>query len=216
MGMLFTNLLFSQGQIVAFWEPQVALNYKVTSTYSHNFSVVNRNYVYESHEVKLRTRHFEIAHFSTLKVRDNQSLSLGTMYRFRNIFEEEKNNELRLTEQYNLTHGSYRFRFGHRIRSEQRLANDLFIQRFRYRFTLDLPLQGEKLDIGESFLVGSTESVLSVSSNRPSYDQRVSLAIGMLLKDKVTFQTGFEYRVEDYTHENNNVLFLNSSLVFSL
>ncbi|MFT5942949.1 MAG: hypothetical protein ACI9AV_002052 [Sediminicola sp.] len=218
MGLLFTNgILFCQGQMVSFWEPQVSLNYKVTSTYSHNFSIVNRNYVYETNKLQLRTRHFELAHFSTLKTRDNQSWSLGIMYRFRNIFEEERNNELRLTQQYNITHRAYRIRFGHRFRSEQRLGNEYLIQRFRYRFAMDLPLEGDKLDIGESFLVGSTESVLSMSSSdRPSYDQRISLAVGWLLKDRVTFQTGIEYRIEDYTQESNNLFFLNSSLVFSL
>lgn len=218
MGLLFTNgILFCQGQMVSFWEPQVSLNYKVTSTYSHNFSVVNRNYVYESNTLQLRTRHLELAHFSTLKIRDNQSWSLGVMYRFRNIFEEERNNELRFTEQYNITHGAYRIRFGHRLRLEQRFGNERLIHRFRYRFAMDIPLEGDKLDIGESFLVGSTESVLSISnSDRPSYDQRLSLAIGWLLIDRVTFQTGVEYRIEDYTLESNNLLFLNSSLVFSL
>lgn len=104
----------------------------------------------------------DLAHFSKLKIRDNQSIALGLQYRFRQNFENGEN-ELRLTQQYNITNKPNAVRFGHRLRTEQRITNSLTTHRFRYRFALDFPLVGEKLDTGEPYFVGSFENLLSVA-----------------------------------------------------
>lgn len=210
-------MLSGQNNLTAYLQPQIALNYDVRQGYSHNFSLEQRNYVYDDNDLQLKTRQLDVAHFSNLKIRDNQSLAFGILYRFRENFEPDRNNELRLTQQYNITFKPRIARFGHRFRSEQRITSTLTTHRFRYRFAIDLPLNGEQLDVGEAYLVGSTESLLSVARGQgPEYDQRITGTIGWLLNEKTKLQFGLEYRAENYVQETENVLFLHVNLIFSL
>lgn len=219
---LFTLLLsiaplWSQKNLTAYWQPQAAVNYKVTGSYSHNFSLANRNYIFDNEEFLLKGRQLDLAHFSNLKIRDNQSIALGIQYRFRNNF-EDKENELRITQQYNITKKPNAIRYGHRVRAEQRITKSITTHRFRYRFAVDFPLIGEKLDLGEPYFVGSLENLLSVAKgNSPEYDTRLSGQIGWQLHSDVKFQMGVEYRLEDYSSSlPQNILFLSTSMQLSL
>jgi len=208
---------FAQDDFTTYVQPQIALNYPVVSNYSHNFAVQQRNYLYDDSQLDWRARQLDVVHFSKLKTSVNTSVAFGIQYRFRKNFEPDKNNELRLTQQFNKTFKPYLIRFGHRFRSEQRITNALTTYRFRYRFALDTPLNGEQLDIGEGYFTASLESLLSVARNNvPQYDQRFSAQVGWLLYENVKLQTGVEYRFEDYTHATQNILFFLTSLVFSL
>lgn len=217
---LYTLLCFefltAQDDFTAYLQPQIALNYEVSAFYSHNFSLENRNYLIEAGESQFQVRHLHFAHFSNLKIKDNQSLALGVQYRFRKNF-DGGSNELRLTQQYNFTKQPFVVRFGHRFRSEQRITRKLTIHRFRYRFSLDFPLQGERLDIGEPYLVSNLETLLSVAkSNTPTYDQRFTVNLGWLLNEKTKLQIGTEYRFENFGQATENVLFFLTALNLSL
>lgn len=207
---------YAQENFTSYFQPQVALNYKVSPFYTHNFSIENRNYVIEDGTTQFQVRHLHFAHFSNLKIKENQSIALGIQYRFRQAF-DNGSNEFRLTQQYNITNRPFTVRFGHRFRAEQRITESFTIHRFRYRFSLDFPLQGERLDIGEAYLVGNLETLLSLARlNDPEYDQRFTLNIGWLLNKEVKFQTGLEYRFEDFTKQTENLLFFLGTLNFSL
>ncbi len=214
--LLNASLGFSQENFTAFWQPSVAVNYDLTSTYSHNFSVQNRNFIYEDETATLNTRQVDVVHFSNLRIRENQSIALGILYRFRDVF-ENSSNELRLTQQYNIQNRPLSVRYGHRLRSEQRISTIRTVHRFRYRFSLDFPLKGEKLDIGEPYLVGNLENLLSVAKSlKPQYDLRLTAHIGWKLSQKTKVQIGSEYRFEDYGQNLENVFFILTNLNFSL
>tara|TARA_R110002051_G_scaffold234092_2_gene295713 strand:+ start:1980 stop:2663 length:684 start_codon:yes stop_codon:yes gene_type:complete len=217
-GFFFTGFFsLAQENFTGYLEPSVAINYKVKENYSHNFAFTNRTYFFNNETYQLKVRQIDIAHFSDLKIKPNQSIAFGVQYRFRDNFEPDRENELRLTQQYNRTFKSRNIRFGHRLRSEQRIQALLTTHRFRYRFALDFPLQGEKLDIGETYLIGATESLLSVAkSTGPSFDQRITTTIGYFLSAPIKIQAGIEYRLENYNEETEKVLFVTSSLIFAL
>jgi hypothetical protein len=206
-----------QDSFITYIQPQVALNYKVLPYYSHNFTVSSRNFLYRNQEVRLEGRNLDLTHFSTLKSGLNTSLGAGLMYRFRRGIDSNGEDEFRLTQQLNITSSPLIIRYGHRWRTEQRIFPELTIHRFRYRFTLDFPLEGEKVDVHEAYLILNTEVLLSVASERePQYDQRFSTAVGWLLQSDIQVQAGVEYRLENFTATTRPVLFLNSSLIFSL
>jgi len=214
---LWLQTMSGQENFTGYFQPQIAVNYKVSGLYSHNFSVLSRNYIYDNEELLFKGRQLDITHFSNLKIRDNQSIALGIKYRFRNNF-EDRENELRFTQQYNITHKPYTVRFGHRVRAQQRITNSLTVHRFRYRFAMDFPLTGEKLDLGEPYFVGSLENLLSVAKNyAPQYDVRLSGQVGWQISQTIKFQTGIEYRMENYTsNQPQNILFLLTSAQLSL
>lgn len=214
---LFCFPLWSQEKFTGYLEPSIALNYKVATNYSHNFSIANRSYFFNENNYQFKARQIDVAHFSELKINTTQSIAFGIQYRFRDTFEPGKENELRLTQQYNNTFKSRSIRFGNRFRSEQRIQPSITTHRFRYRFAADLPLEGEKLDVGETYLVASTESLLSVAkATKPSYDQRFTTNIGYFLSEKTKIQVGIEYRLENYNQETEQVFFISSSLILAL
>lgn len=211
------SCIYSQDNLTAYLQPQFAINYSVATGYSHNFSLSQRSYVYREEAFELSARQLDIAHFSKWKVRDDQSLAFGIQYRFREVFEETKDNELRLTQQYNHTFKTSAIRYGHRLRSEQRIGPQRTLHRFRYRFAIDFALQGEKIDLGEPYLILSTEGLLSVANTlEPQYDQRFTGNLGVLVSKKTKIQLGLEYRTENYTRKTESVFLLLSSLVLSL
>lgn len=215
--LLYLPCVNAQKKFTGYIAPQFSLNYKVSTFYSHNFLIGQRSYFYKNDALGISARQVDIAHFSNLKIKANQSIALGIQYRFRAPFEKEEENELRITEQYNYTFKPKTIRFGHRARLEQRIRPSLTTHRLRYRFAADMPLQGEVLDLGEAYFIASIESLCSVASTKKaSYDQRFSLQIGTLLYQELKLQAGIEYRMEDYTEALQHVFFLNSALILSL
>jgi hypothetical protein len=213
---LIGQSLCSQENLTAYWQPSFAVNYKVTEIYAHNFSVQNRNYVFNDEEGQLSIRQLDFTHFSNIQLQDNQSMAFGILYRFRETFDGGAN-ELRLTQQYNITSKPLVVRYGQRFRAEQRITSVRTTHRFRYRFSLDFPLQGEKLDVGEPYLVANAESLLSVASERqPQYDARITFNLGWKLSDRSKFQIGMEYRTEGFSQNLQHVLFLLSTVNISL
>ena len=206
----------TQENLTAYWQPSLAINYGVTETYSHNFSLQNRNYVFDDEALQLSVRQLDLVHFSNLQLQDNQSIAFGILYRFREAF-DHGTNELRLTQQYNITSKPFVVRYGQRWRTEQRITRARTTHRFRYRFSLDFPLQGEKLDVGEPYFVGNAESLLSIANGTlPQYDARLTLNLGWRVSDTSKFQFGVEYRTEDFSQDLQHVLFFLSTFNVSL
>ncbi len=207
----------AQDSYTAYWQPQIGINYSVSPRYSQNFALVNRNFIYEGNDLELKGRHLDLSHFSTLTIGLEQNLGLGVLYRFRKSFDPDDDNELRFMQQFNISVRPSVIRFGHRFLSEQRILPSSTTQRFRYRFTMDFPLEGQNADVGEWYLILNTESLLSVAKDQgPQYDQRFMLTLGYLLTEQLRFLTGFEYRFNDYLEKTQNVGFLMTTLVISL
>ena len=208
--------VMAQENFTAYWQPSIALNYMVSETYSHNFSLQNRNYIIDNEATQLNVRQLDLVHYSSLKLQDNQSIALGILYRLRETFDGGAN-EFRLTQQYNITSKPFVIRYGHRIRAEQRISPVRVTHRFRYRFTIDFPLQGEKLDVGEPYLVSNLESLLSVvTEKKPQYDVRFTVHLGWKLSNRTKLQFGTEYRTEDFAQDLQHVLFFLSTLNVTL
>jgi len=217
LAFLCCHLLEAQENFIGLFQPKITINYKVSENYKHNFSIAQRNYFFRNEVFEVSTRQIDLVHFSNLKIEDNQSIALGIQYRFRENFESNKLNELRFTQQFNITSKPRNVRFGHRLRAQQRITPDLTVHRFRYRFSIDFPLQGEQLDVGESYFVTSTEILLSVAKSKlPQYDQPVAVNIGWLVAPKTKFQAGLQYRIEDYTHQTRFEFFLHTNLILAL
>ena len=213
---LFFTKGFSQEDFESLGETSFALNHSVSDNYRVNFSARNRYFLYKDSEFTFNNRQIDIVHFSTYNIAYNKSLSLGVQYRFREGF-DGGSNELRFTQQYNYTKKRLALRFGHRFRFEQRILEHLTILRSRYRFALDFPLNGEKLDVGERYLVTTTEALLSVSKyTTPEIDYRITAQIGWLVDESLKLQTGLEYRFEAFNINTEQRLFILTSVILKL
>lgn len=214
---VFVNLhLFSQDNFEGLGETGFSLNYKVDNSYKVNFSIRSRYYLYQDDNFNFENRQLDFIHFSTLNLDYNHSLSVGILYRLRASI-DGGSNELRLTQQFNYTKKNQGFRFGHRLRFEQRNLDELTILRSRYRFALDFPLNGEKLDVGESYVVTSMEALLSKSKKmKPELDHRTTTQLGWLLSERLKFQLGLEYRFEAFNIDTQHKLFVLTSFILKV
>ncbi|MHA7842159.1 MAG: DUF2490 domain-containing protein [Winogradskyella sp.] len=210
------NMLFSQSDFEGLGESSFAINTDVNSTYKINFAVRSRYFLYQNADFNFENRQLDFVHFSTLNLDYNHSVSLGVQYRIRESI-DGGSNELRLTQQFNFTKKREALRFGHRVRFEQRLLEGFTILRSRYRFALDFPLNGEKLDIGEAYLVSSMEALISHSKRlKPELDHRTTSLIGWLISESLKLQLGLEYRFEAFNLNTEHRLFLLTSAVLKI
>ncbi len=208
---------WSQGGFEGAAEPTVGFSYKLGKQISQNASVRQRAYWYRENSSFLRSRHTELAVFTSYEWIGGHSLGLGLGYRFRDLYESGGINEFRLTEQYNLAYRLGPVRFGHRFRAEQRFFASRTAFRFRYRFALDGPMQGERLDVGEFYWAAHVEQLLSMASAvSPRHDLRTGFLLGYQLGADAKWQAGCIYRLEGYTRRPGHALFLVGGLVLSL
>jgi hypothetical protein len=214
---LLPALGWGQERFTGFVQPQVAVNYSLGPAYSHNFSVQQRAFFYRDGASAFETRHIDLSHFSNLKWGPQRSVGLGILYRFREPFSDTGENEVRLTQQVNFNFRPNVLRTGHRFRAEQRILPSETLHRFRYRLALDGPLQGEKLDVGEAYWIGSAEGLLTVArAQKPLYSLRIGGMAGLMASTQLKVQAGFEYRLVGIARFDQSVLFLLSSLVLTL
>ncbi|WP_299225447.1 DUF2490 domain-containing protein [uncultured Psychroserpens sp.] len=202
----------AQNDTEVFSENAFALRRNFNNTYSTNFELSTRAFIYTNNELLYKTRQIQIAHFSTLKLNLKSSVALGLMYRNRGAF-EDSSNEIRLTQQFNKKSIFKTLRFGHRFRSEQRFYDSFTAFRFRYRLALDVPLQGLKLDVGETYFIVSNEGLFtSAHSFKPEIEYRLSPSIGMLLSDDLNIELGLELRLDRLNITTEETLFFNTSI----
>lgn len=208
--------LFSQNDFESLGETSFALNHKVNGDYKINFAVRSRYYLYQDNDFNFENRQLDMVHFSTLNLDYNHSLSLGVQYRLRESI-DRGSNELRLTQQFNYTKKNLALRFGHRVRFEQRILDNLTILRSRYRFALDFPLNGEKLDVGESYIITSMEALMSKSKKiKPEIDHRTTAHLGWLVSEKLKLQFGIEYRFEALNIKTEEKLFALTTFILKI
>ena len=218
LGLLFVSLtLYGQSTFDGYMQSQFVLDYKVLPLYSHTNGVELQNTFVTENESFWRVQQIDVYHFSQLKILDNQSIAVGLQYRIEETFVPEIDDEFRLTEQYNYNRRGTYFRHGHRVRVEQQFKEDVTEHRFRYRYTMDIPIKGIQLDLNELYVAMATESLLEVvKGDHSEYDQRIYLDAGLFLNKTIGFEFGLEYRFEDYTHTPTHTLIINSSVNISL
>jgi hypothetical protein len=210
------SITHAQNHFENFGESAFALNHSVSQKYKVNFALRSRYYLFKQGSILYKQRQIDIFHFSTLKLNYHHDLSLGAYYGSRGVF-DEGSNEIRFTQQFNYKHQKLSFRYGHRFRAEQRILETRTVFRQRYRFSIDFPLNGEKLNIGEPYLITAVEGLLSLSKNRkPEIDQRTTVQIGFQLSENLKLQTGLDCRLEAINISTNKLLFLLTSAILEI
>lgn len=207
---------YSQNDFDTFGETSLSLNHKVSKEYSMNFAFRSRYFLYNDSNVQYTQQQVDVFHFSTFKLNYYHKLSLGIYYRNRDWF-DTGSDETRLIQQFNFTKQKLGVRYGHRIRLEQRFLDTKTIFRQRYRFAVDFPLNGEKLDVGEAYLVSAVEGLLSISRiDNPETDVRLSSQIGWQVTEELKLQTGLEHRLEAFNDNAKNNLFVLTTAVLKI
>ena len=145
--------------------------------------------------LKFDNRHIrtDLALFYSHTLSPNWKLAGAFLYRLRT-----GSNAYRTTQQVSYSKRSSSIRFAHRIRTDQtyRLAFNT-IWRFRYRYSIELPLQGADLNDNEFYLISSAEVLFITSKGQTNFQQRLSGSLGYFINNRNKFEIGIDYRATD-------------------
>lgn len=156
----------------------------------------------------------------------NWNMAAAFLARRRNPFSGSAGFELRPWQQ--VTHisrvGKYRFR--NRFRAEQRFVqrekgDDFRLDhRLRYRFSVDFPLRGERLDDKEFYLNTSLEWLLTVTREQLVFygNKRATVNFGYQFNKKNRLETGLELRSQKLNEAGDarQIWFLRTTYVILL
>jgi hypothetical protein len=88
-------------------------------------------------------------------------------------------------------------RLTHRFRAEQRFEDQSYTNRWRYRFAYEIPLQGDRLDPGEQYLITSNEVLFSFNAHERFGANRLYLGVGWYFSKERKLEAGVQYRLND-------------------
>lgn len=211
-------LAFSQNDLITWSQSQFEIGHKVNSWYNMNFSLRSRYAVYDENELQFKQLLLEITHFSNFKLSENQTIGLGLNLRNRGWF-DSGSNELRLTEEYEIETKKSVWRHSHRFRVEQRFYEGFTAFRERYQYAVDFPLKGSTLEVGEPFLYGAVEGLLTLNKDRaPRFNERTTVVLGWKLTKKFMIFVGptLDYQIKTRHFEQQNVLFFLTAAVLKV
>lgn len=206
----------AQDDFSSFLEPEISVNWNRPNRWSFNFAFGNRDIFYKNEETQFTVQHVELTHFTSYEVGFYGKVSLGLRYRFREMFDNSNQDEIRVVQQYSRERSYNRVALAHRFRLEERFRERTTF-RNRYRFSVEFPLNGDRVDKNEFFLVTETEALWSLGKNEiPSFEQRFSTSLGRSISRDMKLELGTEYRLDDYTNDTAGELFFYTQLSISI
>lgn len=208
---------FAQEKLYGFFEPFITLEYDVNDKLSQEFTLENRTIWYDKENVTFEIKQFDLAHFSKLKLNDENELAAGIQYRFRENFGRDEENELRFTEEYTFSAKPKATEFKHRLRAEQRFTSSETSHRFRYNLAINRSFNGTEIKKGNTYVIGDMETLLTIAkTNKPEYEQRLGAGVGWALSDHLKIEIVTEYRLSDFTRNLVHELYLVTGMKISL
>ncbi len=141
--------------------------------------------------------------------------SANFTFRLREPFAGAVTTELRTTQQVTWSKSFSKYRFRHRVRADERFvqrrvgAKYEFNLRIRYRFSLDFPLQGDRLDVKEFYLNSNAEILYTPTEDDAFFyrEYRGYGAVGYLFDERYRFEMGGAYetaRIDRELGRENN------------
>lgn len=212
---LTSQASFSQTPQEHYWEPDFGVDISTEGPWSYSFGIGKRSLLgarFDGEKVEdFAVEHLQLAHFTYYQLQNGIKVGLGLRYRFREIFDDNRYDELRFQQQASYKYPVSSFEISHRLRTEQRLRNVETIHRFRYDLGVSRPLS----DVFE--LEANTEALFSVSpQNKPALEQRFGIGIANTSFNNLSFNLGFEFQVEDYNLDTTHEYFFLTGVTLEL
>ncbi len=181
--------LSAQNDIKRIWEPSITYTHRLNDLWS----VTSQLAAFQSPDLLERV---EGSVMGLRRISPRTSLGVGYLNRQITPLEDDTGVEHRFILQY-----GYQIPWGihlisHRVRAEERIRESGNVHRFRYRISMRTPLQGERLDPGERYLLLQDEVLGSFSENPFTADNRISAHLGFLLKNRQRIEIGIQHRAE--------------------
>ncbi len=193
---------FGIAQNVGFiWEPEFSYSWKQSDRLAFNSKTSAFNNIKSSNN-GFAMEHIETAFSVAYNLSVETKVGVGYLFRISDPLDNPEASEYRLLQQLAVVSFIGDRRLSHRLRTEQRIQPQDYINRWRYRISYDFPLEGERLDPGEKYLIISNEILGSFNKSEFEGENRVNAGLGFY-KQKRKLEFNIEYRTQDLFTNNS-------------
>ncbi|MBN2745653.1 MAG: DUF2490 domain-containing protein [Bacteroidales bacterium] len=195
---LIVNLQAQNKAYLSGFAPEITLNKKISKKVSLTSKIESIHYYYSNENgngylTPWSHKGIDFQFFGNYKLSPFYRISMGYQLSY-NPAGKPSN---RLIEQLSYSGKLGSMKLGHRVRADQTFYSSGPAKfRFRYRFSLQIPLQGSSVDVGEFFMIASDELILTAKSGSSSLENRTVAQIGFRAMEKMDVQAGFDFRAE--------------------
>lgn len=201
---LFLGSVFSQSKQTFFtgFFPEVSITKRISELQKINFKVENQHVVFDNRDADSENPQFshyrtDVMGFYDYSLRHGISVAMGLFHRF-----QEGEDANRIIQQLAVLQKGRNFRVNHRFRTDQTFTRNQPLElRFRYRLSLELPLEGAELDPGEFYLLSSVESIFSYKGGEYEIENRLAVSLGKFFNRKEKLEWGVDYRTDGYLQD---------------
>ncbi len=193
--LLVPLILPAQGDVDLIWEPSATYTHKVNDFWS----VASQLTAIQS---SVGLERMEVSVMPLRRLSPRTTIGLGYLNRVGSPFESPSVIENRFTLQYGYQHPWRIHQVSHRFRVEERIRDGEFTHRFRYRVSLRAPIQGDRIDAGETYWLTQNEGLASFRSGDFSGENRISVHLGYLRQNLQRVEVGLQYRAESLFSRN--------------
>jgi len=196
----FNFVSFSQDRMIAGFFPETGLNFKINDRMGYLLKIESQHELLDNTSTfypAMRYSHVltEVQSFFSYKLTYTIKGAVGYQYRFAS----NRTNSHRSIQQIAWVNNFRKFRLGSRIRTDQTFSSTESPEfRMRYRAATDIPLQGERLDNGEKYLIVSNEFIGSLQSNAFNLENRFVAGIGHYFDSSKKLELSLDYRTDPY------------------
>jgi hypothetical protein len=211
---LFAVISLKSQQENYYWEPKFSVDKKITELWRAQGSVAFRQLI-ENDPVVLQKMESAVSLDRSLF--NASKIGVGYLFGSDDLFRPEVENEHRFMQQYAFYIKFLKYRIANRIRTEQRIYEDSYKNRFRYRLSIDFPINGDKLNVNEAFLIASNEVLMNTIAKDQDFENRLGAGIGWKLEkiNKIQLQLQYRYTKIGLPSESH-AIFLSSAFYFKL
>jgi hypothetical protein len=190
---LFAN---AQSDTEWIWSPEFSYSWSTSDRVSYItklaiFTDLNQM------DTKAALAYIEPQFIMTYSVSTRLKLGGGYYYRWSEPFLDGYNYEHRFLQQLGFVSFIGDRRIAHRVRLEQRIRSSSYQNRLRYRLSYDFPLEGERLDPGENYIILKNESMTAFNAEEADAENRLTAGLGWYFNNQYKFEVNLQYRTQD-------------------
>ncbi len=194
--------------------PRVVLSGNLSTSFRNITSAESRILFYDDGEFDLQHSLTDLSTLFSYRWFSNMTVSAGYMIRLR-----QGGPSHRLLQQFTLIQAVRQTRLSYRLAFDQTLSSQATtVYRARFRIQFELPLSGEKIDIGEFYLKPGIEAIGITQGGTQGAELRITPLIGYEISPSNRIEAGVDYRIRKMEHasQSNSQLFVHFSWFSSL
>ena len=182
--------------------PELSITKKLDPFNKLNFKIENQEILFDNRDLvsdNPQFKHYrtDVMFFYDRSIRPGVSVGLGIFHRI-----QDGENANRIIQQLSVLQRLRNLRINHRMRTDQTFTKNVDLEfRFRYRFSLEIPLEGAEVDPTEFYMVISDEPILSYQTNEFEIENRMVIALGKLYNNKEKLEWAVDYRTDGFIQE---------------